>query len=280
MGFKRAGFEIEEGIDNWPTALKTFSKYIDAPGREIGIQDYFPSKKDFDAIIVGGTPCQDFSVANKKRNVYGKRAQLVLDFCRIVKAIKPEVFVFENVVHLPRWAEYAVLDIPGYKVTKNMVDSAYFGVPQHRRRKIFLGSRRRTIGLPTPQVSEFPTVRQAFEGMGENWGFTKHKPETVERFKSITSTSWISGTGTSEYAGTVRLAWDKPAVAVTNVKKFYILHPELDRAISIAEALALQGFPIWYIPCGPDSHKAVQVANAVPPSLAYNIARTIKTRMN
>jgi len=66
-------------------------------------------------------------------------------------------------------------------------------------------------------------------------------------------------------------------VAITNIKKAQILHPEENRIISIAEAMALQGIPSWYIPEGPDTDKAKMIANAVPPKLAYRIAEAIKT---
>uniref|UniRef100_A0A6M3LYF4 DNA (cytosine-5-)-methyltransferase n=1 Tax=viral metagenome TaxID=1070528 RepID=A0A6M3LYF4_9ZZZZ len=269
-GLTQAGFKVDVGIDNWPTAIKTYNKYIGS-GKLIDINDYFPTKKDYDVVIAGATPCQDFSRVNTKRNIFGKRAQLVLDFCRIVAAVQPEAFIFENVIHLSKWAEIALFEIKGYKVTKNIVDAADYGVPQHRRRKIFIGSKKRSIAMLAPQGVQILTVRDALSSLEENWGYTKHRPETVERLKEIKSTSWISGTGTSEYASTVRLSWDTPSIAVTNVKKFYILHPEEDRSITIAEAMALQGIPPWYIPVGGDGDKALQVANAVPPKLAYHI---------
>jgi len=278
-GFKQAGYDIEEGIDNWPTALKTYTKYIEAPGREVGIEEYYPGRNDFDAIIVGGTPCQDFSIANKKRNIYSKRSQLVLDYCRIVKAVQPQIFVFENVPHLSRWASAALLEMPGYKVTETIINTAQYGVPQRRKRKIFVGSKQRFIEVKPPLGIKTLTVKDAFETIPENWGFTKHRLETIERFSNVDSKTWISNTP-SEYQGTIRLSWDTPSCGVGNVKKFRILHPVENRVISLAEALSLQGFPSWYIPKGTDTDKAVQIADAVPPMLAYHIATTIRDRLH
>jgi DNA (cytosine-5)-methyltransferase 1 len=70
---------------------------------------------------------------------------------------------------------------------------------------------------------------------------------------------------------------DEPACTMVNVKKFQILHPIEDRVISIAEAMALQGIPEWYIPVGTETDQALQVANAMPPRLAYYIAKTLST---
>lgn len=275
-GFQDAGFEIDGGVDNWRTAIRTFTKYIKAPGKLIDINDFFPTKKDYDIIIVGATPCQDFSRVNTKRNVFSKRSQLVLDFCRIVAAVQPEAFVFENVIHLARWAETALFEIKGYNVTKNILDAVHYEVPQRRRRKIFIGSRNRHIAMTAPHNAQVLTVRDAFSTMEENWGFTKHRQGTIKKFSEVKSTSWISKETTSDYQGAIRLAWDAPSCAITNVKKAQILHPDEDRVISIAEAMALQGIPGWYIPEGGGVEKAMQVANAVPPKLAYHIASRIR----
>uniref|UniRef100_A0A6M3M0A3 DNA (cytosine-5-)-methyltransferase n=1 Tax=viral metagenome TaxID=1070528 RepID=A0A6M3M0A3_9ZZZZ len=276
-GFQMAGYDLDGGFDNWDAAVKTYEKYLGAQAHLVDVALFYPGKKDYEVIIVGGPPCDDFSLVNTRRNIYGKRAQLVLDFCRIVNDVKPEAFVFENVIHLSQWAEVALFEIPGYKVTKEIADSVDYEVPQSRKRKIFIGSKDRHIKLTPPLEAKILTVRDAFVSIETNWGFTKHRPETIEKFKNVRSPSWISKETTSDYQGTVRLVWDKPSVAITNIKKAQILHPEENRIISIAEAMALQGIPSWYIPEGPDTDKAKMIANAVPPKLAYRIAEAIKT---
>jgi len=280
LGYINAGFQIDLGVDIWPVALKTYGGYLDAPTKEQDINDYFPTKNDYDVIVVGGTPCQDFSLVNTKRNIYSKRAQLLLDFCRIVKAMQPEAFVYENVIHLAKWGEAAILEMPGYKVTKNIVDTSLYGVPQKRRRKIFVGSKRKYLQLSPPPGIVPSTVRDAFTSIPENWGFTKHRPETIEKFSKVNSSTWVSKEPTSDYQGTIRLSWDKPSCGVTNVKKAQILHPTEHRIISLAEALALQGFPHWYIPEGTGVQQAIQISDAFPPKAAYHIATQLKTVLN
>jgi len=274
-GFKEYGFEIDQGIDVSKTALRTYSKYVEATGTLMGIEEYNPTRKDFDMIIVGGTPCQDFSIANRKRNIYSKRSQLVIDYCRIVKAVQPDSFVFENVPHLSKWGAVALLEMPGYKVTETLVNTADYGVPQERKRRIFIGNKKKHLPLVPPPGVSTPTVKETFEKIPDNWGFVKHRPETIEKFKTMHTTKWKNNTGTSAYQGTRRLVWNEPSCGIGNVKKFRLLHPKDNRSISLAEALALQGFPHWYIPCGTDTEKAQQIADAVPPQLAYHIANTV-----
>jgi len=99
-GFQMAGYDLDGGFDNWDAAVKTYEKYLGAQAHLVDVALFYPGKKDYEVIIVGGPPCDDFSLVNTRRNIYGKRAQLVLDFCRIVNDVKPEAFVFENVIHL------------------------------------------------------------------------------------------------------------------------------------------------------------------------------------
>ncbi|OLS23093.1 MAG: Modification methylase AplI [Candidatus Heimdallarchaeota archaeon LC_3] len=107
----------------------------------------------------------------------------------------------------------------------------------------------------------------------------KHNKSTIEKFSKINSNSWISVSEKSNYEGIIRLAWDKPACAITNIKKAQILHPKENRVISIAEALELQDFPNWYIPFGSDTDKAIQIANAIPPGVSKAIANKIIERI-
>jgi len=277
-GYVQAGYEVDKGIDTWDVALKTYNKYI-GKGVHQDLADYYPTRGDYDVIIVGGTPCQDFSLVNTRRNIYSKRAQLVLDFCRVVKAMQPVAFMFENVTHLSKWATAALLEMPGYKVTMNRVNTSHYGVPQARHRKIFIGCKGKHLVLRPPAGLTRPTVRDTFNKILKNWGFTKHRPETVDRFTRMHSTKWTSKEGLSNYQGIIRLVWDEPSCGIVNVKKAQILHPGKDRVITLAEALALQGFPSWYVPEGTDTEKAVQIANAVPPRLAYHIANQLKRRL-
>ena len=278
-GFQKAGFEIEEGIDINDAALKTYSKYIKAPVKNQDLSQYYPGRNDFDCMIVSGPPCQGFSIANRKRNPYSKRSQLVLDLCRVIKAVQPRAFMVENVPHLSRWAKVALEDISGYKVTINNVNTSDYGVAQARKRVIILGSKEKFIELTPPPGIERHTVRDAIGTMEKNWGFVKHRPETIERFKKATSTKWISDTA-SKYQGTIRLSWDNPSVGIGNLKKFRILHPEENRVISLAEGLALHGFPDWYIPEGTDTQIAQQLADTVPPLLPFYIGKTIQQTLH
>jgi len=276
LGFKNAGYELEEGLDVWEPALKTYRTHLKAPARREDISLYYPGRADFDVVIIGGTPCQDFSLINKKRNIYSKRSQLVLDYCRIVKEVQPQSFIFENVLHLSKWAEAALLEMSGYKVTKHLVETSDYGVPQRRVRKIFIGDKSRRIRLKPQPGSRPVTVREAFAGIPVNWGLVQHRAATVDKFREMRSPMWTSHTP-SGFAGVVRLQWDEPSVGIVNVKKAQILHPDEDRVISTAEALALQTFPHDFVPLADKVIDQGQlVADAVPPLFSRVLAEALK----
>ena len=97
-------------------------------------------------ILVGGTPCQDFSVAGKRAGLGGERSGLARDFTRLLREIRPRWFVWENVPGVfstNRGRDFGTLirtlaDI-GFGLAWRVLDAQYFGVPQRRRRVFVVG---------------------------------------------------------------------------------------------------------------------------------------------
>ena len=161
FGFELAGLKVTYGIDIWETALKTFKKnHINSKvlkkdisklkGKELN--NIF-NKTD---LIIGGPPCQPFSTAGK-RALDDKRALLVKEYARIIKEVKPQIFVFENVKGFPSFAKGFLLqeildifDYIGYNLSFGILNTKNFGIPQNRERFIIIGSLNKKIELPKP----------------------------------------------------------------------------------------------------------------------------------
>lgn len=101
---------------------------------------------DFD-VLVGGSPCQDISMAGKRAGINGKRSRLFFFFVAILKVKKPHYFIFENVKGLfssnEGWDFAEVVNQfskEGYSIWWQVLDSSQFGIPQHRERVFILGS--------------------------------------------------------------------------------------------------------------------------------------------
>jgi DNA (cytosine-5)-methyltransferase 1 len=161
LGFKQAGYEILWANDIDEDSVKTYRKNISKriiPGdiRKINKEE-LPKKAD---VLLGGFPCQGFSVANNKRNVKDERNFLYKEMLETIVISKPKFFVAENVKGILSLGGGRVIDMIikdfnsiGYAVEKPfVVNCAYYGVPQFRERVFIIGNR---IGAanPFPKIS-------------------------------------------------------------------------------------------------------------------------------
>lgn len=169
-GFQQAGFNIRLGIDLWKDATVTYKyNFPDAVvlNKDISIVDGKSilemtkmNKEEVD-VIIGGPPCQGFSVSGK-RLIDDERNTLYKNFVRIVGELQPKVFVMENVPGLVRlfngvFGPQIMEDFAniGYHVKMKILSSDNFGVPQKRVRVIFVGirndiSEKTEFEYPTP----------------------------------------------------------------------------------------------------------------------------------
>ena len=159
LGFKQAGFDILWANDFDQDSVKTYRENI---GDHIVLGDItkIPNKdipSGFD-VLLGGFPCQGFSVANIKRSMKDERNFLYLEMLRVIKNKKPKFFVAENVKGLLSMEKGAVMDMIvkdfekiGYKVDYRLLTASDYGVPQHRQRVFIIGNR---IGKQNP----FPKI--------------------------------------------------------------------------------------------------------------------------
>lgn len=153
-GFRQAGFSIVAGSDFDPDACATYAlnfpeaKTICGDIRHSDVHDQIVSVGRGVDVVVGGPPCQAFSqVRNHARLIDDPRNSLYREFVATVDVLKPAVFLMENVPGLAQMGvlEQVVEDLAlggSYEVNPQVVDAADFGVPQTRKRIIFLGVRR------------------------------------------------------------------------------------------------------------------------------------------
>ena len=160
LGFIQSGFEVVWANDFEKDAVKTYKKNI---GNHIMLGDItkIPSDvipNDFD-VLLGGFPCQGFSVNNTKRSMKDERNFLYLEMLRIIKDKKPKFFVAENVKGILSLQGGSVIKMIvedfkslGYDVSYKLLRASDYGVPQHRERVIIIGNR---IGVenPYPKIS-------------------------------------------------------------------------------------------------------------------------------
>ena len=148
LGFKESGFKIIWANDNDPDCVATYRKNI---GAEIVFGDI--ERIDLNSIpqadvVIGGFPCQGFSIANMNRIVDDKRNVLYRYFVRIIAKTKPKFFVAENVKGILSIGKGAVFEKilgdfsnAGYECRHALLNASHYGVPQSRERVVILGVR-------------------------------------------------------------------------------------------------------------------------------------------
>ena len=145
LGFQNAGFEIVAAFDKWKPAIKV---YKDNFSHEIYETDLSANeslefvKRLEPQIIIGGPPCQDFSIAGK-RDEQGGRADLTISFANIVIASNPEWFVMENVDRITKSSIFSDILVlfknAGYGLSHQVLNASFCGVPQSRKRFFLVG---------------------------------------------------------------------------------------------------------------------------------------------
>jgi DNA (cytosine-5)-methyltransferase 1/site-specific DNA-methyltransferase (adenine-specific) len=177
---KNPNFTTVVALDFDEKAADTFKKNM--PETEVVVGDITDNRIKNDIIslskakgvnmIIGGPPCQGYSMKGKKLGLKDPRNFLFREYLNIVKELKPEVFVIENVKGLllasNGWFRDEILKVInelGYMVEFGVLNAADFGVPQARERAIFICSKKQAIPLPKPTAKKNVTVRDAISDL-------------------------------------------------------------------------------------------------------------------
>jgi DNA (cytosine-5)-methyltransferase 1 len=138
-------------------------------------------------VVIGGPPCQSFSLAGNRKGMFDKRGKLVGHFIDLVKGIAPKTFVMENVKGMLSWSDGKAVryveeafeepikvngKTASYVVARRCLNAADFGVPQFRERLIFLGTRVDSKAIEFPSPTHFcpeknPLLLPHYVGAGE-----------------------------------------------------------------------------------------------------------------
>lgn len=173
------GFQTVIGVDFDENVLKTFEKNIKG---SIAIHGDLTDKSTKDFIVkkakevkvnmvIGGPPCQGFSLKGKNLGLNDPRNFLFKEYVNIVQELNPEVFIIENVKNLTNACDgYFIKQILsefhklGYIVNYDILNAANYGVPQHRERTIIIGSKSKSIKPPISKKTKV-TVRDAISDL-------------------------------------------------------------------------------------------------------------------
>lgn len=311
LGFDRLGFQNIFSVDIEPSFCKTYKHNF--PKHTLIEKDIYQlsnseikelTKSEKVDVIIGGPPCQGFSIAGNigRKFIDDPRNRLFKEFVRVVNVVKPKFFVMENVArlytHKKGETKTEILkdfEKLGYHVDCRILNSADYGVPQLRRRAIFIGNLMHSaIKFPEKETEDYVSVKEALSKYpklksGETSTFPNHIAMSHSE-QMLKKMGYISDGGNREEipehirpkSGDIRkyikYASNKPSVCVTgDMRK--IFHYDQNRALTVRELAKLQSFPDDFIFKGNRISQQQQVGNSVPPKMAEAIAKVI-IRMN
>lgn len=288
LGFIRVGHEVVWANDNFHDAVETYrinvgNHIVEGDVRELSHLDI----PDHD-ILIGGFPCQGFSVANTKRHVNDSRNSLYLEMLRIIKEKKPKFFVAENVKGILSLDKGKVFEMilkdfseANYDVQYKLLNAADYGVPQNRMRVFIVGKRKDIdyeLKFPEPTHGKSDLFNdlelEPHIGIGEALRNIPAPDESHNLKNHEYSKFKLKFNG---YIGNRMIDPEKPAPTVTargDDKGGVVVlhHPSNTRRMSARELAATQSFPLDYEFFGTKSSVYRQIGNAVPPLLAEAIA--------
>lgn len=300
-GLTMAGFTAVGSVEIMPEAVDTYKyNFVEQKGfnenvqtrdiREASVkQELYDSVEDKHIhLIVGGFPCQGFSMAGN-RVVTDPRNSLYLEMLEIVKHIQPDFVVMENVEGLRSMlggkVEAKIINdykAIGYDINVTVLNSADYGVPQIRRRVIFIGNKHNATNFhPKPIYSPeyYATLGEGIkrfltipENKQINHIFTKHSEKMIEQMKALPEGQSLYGNYSDAWK---KSPWDKPSCTVKENHGGVNIHPKLPRVLTPRELAALQSFPDDFIFKGSKKWQLVQIGNAVPPLLGKAIGIAI-----
>lgn len=308
LGFKMAGFQSVFAVDWDKESCITYERNFHHPVHSGDIADVkaLPPRLD---VIVGGPPCQGFSPLGKmttsdvRATEHLSMNKLWTQYFRLLESSMPKAFVIENVPQILKSAEFRLISAKaeslGFTITADVLKAENYQVPQMRRRAFIIGIRDGMPLLPAPSKKKV-TVRDAIGDLpakpdGLNWHIGRNPTQkSIERYRCVpqggnrfdlmrerpdlTPECWLNKrTGSTDVFG--RLSWDTPALTIRTEffkpEKGCYLHPSEDRPITHREAARLQTFPDDFEFIGGKTSVARMIGNAVPPMLAYHVAKAL-----
>ncbi|WP_107667474.1 DNA cytosine methyltransferase [Cyanothece sp. BG0011] len=278
LGFEAQGFETY-GFEKDQDCCDTYDNNLQGRCelRKLKINSELPPT----SVIIGGPPCQPFSVGGKQKGLADSRDGFPI-FVNAIKQINPDIWLFENVrglLYKNKWyfdqITQALQDL-GYIIEWKLLNAVDFGVPQNRVRLIVVGHRGKF---------QFPKISSKRITAGEALGELAFQVLSDSKFLTPSMDKYIAKYEKASCCKHPRdLHLDKPARTLTcrnlagaTGDMHRIKLPDgRRRRLSIREAARLQSFPDWFNFSGSETSCYNQIGNAVSPLLAFYLAKSVR----
>ena len=328
-GFESAGYDVLLGIDNDSKALETFELNHSHAKSICGDITKVTYEKDIKPlldgkkidVIIGGPPCQGMSLSGP-RKFDDPRNRLYMSYIRLVEEIRPKAFVIENVPGLVGLFDGRIKDSiirqfndMGYNIQYKIMCAADYGVPQNRKRVIFVGMKTGSFCYPERVMNQVtcsmalsdlqPLEDEIGEEIAEYATDVQNEYQKLMRARSANVRNHIAANHSEKVRKIISLvpdggnykdlpeeyrnsrnfhvAWtrfgsDKPAPTIDTGHRHHF-HYKYNRVPTVRECARLQSFPDDFYFLGNKTQQFRQVGNAVPPLMAQAIAEQLKKEL-
>ena len=297
LGFQAGGFDVLRAFDSWQAAVETYNSNFTHRAEMLNLDNIdgavsrlseFQAGGEFPGII-GGPPCQDFSMAGKR--LEAENAGLTENFAMIVKMFQPRFFVMENVPNAKHFRTYksalAMLENADYHVSTHILDASDFGAPQKRKRIFAFGSKDYALSkniveqIGIEEMEARARTRSLGRATVRDWFHDQDLPLIYYRHPR-------------SYARRGCFSIDEPSPTIRGVNrpmpKTYkfndkdlavpgfdsLINPREIGPLTVFERKQIQTFPRDFKLTGTKTVDEQMVGNAVPVLLAYVVARAVK----
>ncbi len=317
LGFWQAGYTVVFAADIFPAAVATYERNHGPHGTvtknlDLSATTYEQLASTWRDLtdqrpvgIIGGPPCQAFSVSNVHQRDNDPRRLMLVHYAQFVEGFNRDFgldfFFLENVPglldekHVQAFNQFKELcSNAGFNIVEKVIDAVHFGVPQYRERLIVVGINRQRFpefefSIPEGNLSEWPSIDAELSNLPEPIVNQRNmKPEDIPfhpnhwtfKVKSVKFKNGSIQPGKAVGRSFRALKWGKPSWTVAYGHREVHVHPNCHRRLSIYEAMRLQGFPHDYVLESNISDQVVLVSDAVPPPVGKAVAHAIGTALN
>ena len=283
----KLGFEVVWANEIDPVAVKTYRKNIGDHIVEGDITTIGSSQIPDHDLLIGGFPCQSFSMVGRRRGFNDPRGKLYREMLRVVKDKQPSVFIGENVKGLVSidngkaiqkiTADFAKA---GYDVTYKVLNSSLFGVPQKRERVFIVGIRKdrsTPFFFPEPSAVTVPlkAVMENHEKVDRKYYFSERALEGLRKANK----AFNKGRAQDPESPCNTVSTHLAKVSLNGTDPVLLVSPNVYRRLTPKEAAGIQSFPNNFNFEGSDGKKYIQIGNAIPPVLMWYVAKSLKEQV-
>ncbi|MFM5629469.1 DNA (cytosine-5-)-methyltransferase [Aeromonas veronii] len=282
--YKNKYFEIQPfstlaAYEKDEKCVTTIKKNLKIPIEQVELSEDLVENFPQAEVLIGGFPCQDFSSCGPKKGLSSDRGQLYKVLVKYMQHHKPKIVCAENVPNLARMQNGAVLETivsdfrqQGYKVQVWDLFAPDYGVPQSRRRLFFVCTRNDLIGEPVKPEPKFIGKHR-----GTKWAIGDLEQVLDETIPNQSQYFKASKAKKGNGQGDEHCKANEPSYTIrANAKSRVQFHYELDRRLTIRECARLQTFPDSFVFPHSATSNVMQIGNAVPPVLSYEVASSIR----